>query len=212
MSTKRMIVVTMAVLALGAGVGMAGKKGSLQRPLGGKLGAAKTAAGKLGAGSRPAAPRRRFIAICRPDAQKLCQGVTPGDRRIATCLAEHQQELQPSCLRALQRARRVSATRKDCAADVSALCKEVIPGGGRILTCLRQNQDKVSAACKARFQKADQPAETADVAAVLDEAASEQVSDPAAEPIDQSVPIAEEAPVETPPVESPPAESPPAGQ
>ena len=34
---------------------------------------------------------------CRPEAQKLCNGVQPGGGRIMACLKQHESELSPQC-------------------------------------------------------------------------------------------------------------------
>lgn len=34
---------------------------------------------------------------CKPDAEKFCKGVAPGDGRIRSCLRARQSELNPAC-------------------------------------------------------------------------------------------------------------------
>ena len=36
-------------------------------------------------------------ASCRTDAEKLCQGVQPGEGRIVGCLKEHREEVSDTC-------------------------------------------------------------------------------------------------------------------
>lgn len=38
-----------------------------------------------------------FMAACKADAQKLCEGVQPGGGRVWRCLDEHKSELSPGC-------------------------------------------------------------------------------------------------------------------
>jgi len=40
---------------------------------------------------------------CRPDAQKYCKTVKPGDGRIVDCLIDHQKEISDDCYDALKK-------------------------------------------------------------------------------------------------------------
>ena len=54
---------------------------------------------------RPMLPRRALmiLAQCRPEQQRLCAGVPPGDGKILSCLAANAQQLSPTCYEALAR-------------------------------------------------------------------------------------------------------------
>ena len=40
---------------------------------------------------------KEFIDACKPDAEKFCKGVAPGQGRILRCLKEHEAQLSPVC-------------------------------------------------------------------------------------------------------------------
>ena len=87
-----------------------------------------------------------FAEACKPDAEKLCKGVQPGQGRIARCLAEHKDQLSPACRDKFTQAE----NRHPCLKDVERFCKGVQPGGGRIVECLKKHEAELSAECKAR--------------------------------------------------------------
>jgi hypothetical protein len=39
----------------------------------------------------------RVREVCKPDAEKFCKGIAPGDGRIRSCLRARQAELNPAC-------------------------------------------------------------------------------------------------------------------
>jgi len=86
-----------------------------------------------------------FAEACKPDAEKLCKGVQPGQGRIMRCLAEHKDQLSAGCREKVARAE----SRHPCMKDVETLCKGVEPGEGRVAQCLKQHEAELSAECKA---------------------------------------------------------------
>jgi hypothetical protein len=40
---------------------------------------------------------QEFSDACKPDAEKFCKGIRPGQGRILACLKSHQSELAPAC-------------------------------------------------------------------------------------------------------------------
>lgn len=88
---------------------------------------------------------QEFAEVCRADADKLCQGVQPGQGRIAGCLVDKKAQLSPGCRQAIEDGER----RQPCFADVQRLCKDVKPGEGRIAACMTANEARLSAECKA---------------------------------------------------------------
>ena len=45
-----------------------------------------------------------FSKDCKPDAEKFCKGIRPGQGRILACLKSHQAELAPACKAEFDRA------------------------------------------------------------------------------------------------------------
>lgn len=45
----------------------------------------------------------RVKEACKPDVEKFCQGVNPGEGRIAACLKSHDSELAPACRQVVDR-------------------------------------------------------------------------------------------------------------
>jgi hypothetical protein len=52
-------------------------------------------------GGQPSGAKHR---VCRADAEKLCQGVKPGEGRIIACLKESSSKLSPACAAKLAKA------------------------------------------------------------------------------------------------------------
>lgn len=84
-------------------------------------------------------------AACKPDAEKLCQGVQPGRGRVASCLKQHQDQLSGECREKIAEAQ----SRHPCMKDAERLCKGVQPGEGRIMQCLHEHEAELSAQCRA---------------------------------------------------------------
>lgn len=53
---------------------------------------------------------RAAMETCRPDVERLCPGVQPGDGRIMACMREHRREIGQPCRSALLTA---AAARED---------------------------------------------------------------------------------------------------
>lgn len=51
------------------------------------------------------APRSGRLAECRPDVEKLCQGVQPGRGRIASCLRQNESQVSAACKEAIAKSR-----------------------------------------------------------------------------------------------------------
>jgi chromosome segregation ATPase len=86
---------------------------------------------------------------CMDDARKLCQGIQPGQGRIAACLESHEAELSAAC-----KAKRAEFREEveACQADVQRLCPQTKPGPERS-ACMREHKDQVSAECRELFAK-----------------------------------------------------------
>jgi hypothetical protein len=47
---------------------------------------------------------QEFSDACKPDAEKFCKGIRPGQGRILACLKSHQSDLAPACAAEFNRA------------------------------------------------------------------------------------------------------------
>jgi len=98
------------------------------------------------------ARRERVKAACKPDAEKFCQGIQPGDGHLAACLKSHESELAPSCHEIVGKVEaRIHEVHEACKADAAKFCQETQPGGGRIRACLKSHEADLSEPCKAVF-------------------------------------------------------------
>lgn len=88
---------------------------------------------------------KELAKACKPDAQKLCQGIRPGKGRIASCLREHHDQLSGACSEKIAQ----SEKRHPCTKDMQRLCKGVQPGENRIMKCMKQHEAELSPECKA---------------------------------------------------------------
>jgi len=91
---------------------------------------------------------------CRDDAARLCQGVQPGEGRIAQCLKQHANELSPACKNNIAKMKEeIKEAKEACKGDAKKLCEGIKPGGGKIAQCLKQHESELSPACKAQMEK-----------------------------------------------------------
>jgi hypothetical protein len=111
---------------------------------------------KLAAGD---AKLENIKAACQPDAGKFCQGIKPGEGRIAACLKSHESELAPVCQKVVAKVKTaVREVHEACNGDVEKLCQGIRPGGGRILACLKSHEAELSGPCKTVFARKEKPA------------------------------------------------------
>jgi len=90
---------------------------------------------------------------CRPDVERLCKGVPPGEGRILECLKAHEAEISPACKEhakaKLQEVKtNIQNWQKACWQDAQRLCKDVPLGQGRLINCLQEHIEQVSPECK----------------------------------------------------------------
>jgi Cysteine rich repeat len=81
---------------------------------------------------------------CMQDAEKLCQGITPGGGRIGACLKSHKDQLSEACKSQIAGFREEAQA---CEDDIKRLCPGTKPGPERH-DCMMQHKDEVSPACK----------------------------------------------------------------
>ncbi len=86
---------------------------------------------------------------CRPEMDKFCKDVAPGQGRILKCLQEHDADLSAKCRAYVNTASQYVA----CLDDILRLCPGTEPGGARGMKCLRTHQGKLSAECKHELDK-----------------------------------------------------------
>ena len=90
---------------------------------------------------------------CAEDLKRYCARVTPGEGRVADCLAEHFREIRPSCRGAITAARNKFDGLVDaCRGDAEKLCKGIPYREGRVLTCLKNRQSDLGPACATAFK------------------------------------------------------------
>lgn len=94
----------------------------------------------------------RVREACKPDVEKFCKGISPGDGRIAACLKSHDSELAPACHQIVDKVESaIHEAREACNSDAGKFCQGIQPGGGRIRACLKSHKAELSEACKAVF-------------------------------------------------------------
>ena len=90
---------------------------------------------------------------CAEDLKSYCARVTPGEGRVADCLAEHFREIRPSCRGAITAARnKFDGLVEACRGDAEKLCQGIPYREGRVLTCLKNRQSNLGPACANAFK------------------------------------------------------------
>ena len=92
---------------------------------------------------------------CEKELKSYCQGVTPGEGRILSCLYAYGDKLSGQCEYALydaaaQLERFVQAltyVANECDADIDKFCASVQAGEGRILSCLDAQASNLQGRC-----------------------------------------------------------------
>jgi hypothetical protein len=102
------------------------------------IGAAAASAGDL-----PPGMADSVMNSCRPDYQRLCSFVVPGEGRAARCLLDHERELAPNCLMAIKIALAIEA----CMPDYRRYC-EGIPRGREAFNCLASQGGRLQPGCR----------------------------------------------------------------
>lgn len=84
---------------------------------------------------------------CRPDVDKFCKNVEPGEGRTLACLRVNRAALQPPCRKEELRLSIMAAAdirlrpklQKLCGAEIAVFCHDIKPGRGRVMQCLQEN-------------------------------------------------------------------------
>lgn len=93
---------------------------------------------------------------CSADMRTFCGAVTPGEGRLAFCLAAHEDKLSGKCYTAIMdvaidldiAASRLIRASDDCAPEINKLCGKVRDGQGRVAQCLIDNKAKLGPICR----------------------------------------------------------------
>jgi hypothetical protein len=95
------------------------------------------------AGDIPPGVADDVMNSCRPDIQRVCSYVVPGDGRATRCLLDHETQLSPPCLKAVKLAYATDA----CMPDYQRYCQGV-PRGPQVTQCLSQRMEVLRPACR----------------------------------------------------------------
>lgn len=95
------------------------------------------------------------LEACESDIESFCDRVTPGDGRVAMCLAAYEDQISTDCTMALYDAAAIIDAiteelvylAESCEADIDTFCADTVPGEGRILECLSAQADGLSEDC-----------------------------------------------------------------
>jgi hypothetical protein len=86
---------------------------------------------------------------CRPEMEKFCNDVAPGEGRVLKCLQQHDAELSQACRAYVNTASQYVA----CLDDLLRLRPHPQPRGARGMKCLRTHQGELSTECKNQLRK-----------------------------------------------------------
>ncbi len=98
-----------------------------------------------------------MLESCAKDIIKYCDGVTPGDGHIASCLYAREDQISDQCGDAFEDVgdlmdsmfSTITYALSTCAADIEKHCAGTKFGQGRLFTCLDENKANIGTQCKA---------------------------------------------------------------
>jgi hypothetical protein len=95
---------------------------------------------------------------CKPDIEKFCKDVKPGEGRILRCMKENHDNLSGECKQQMAEMKekmheKMTEAKEACKEDIEEFCKDVKPGGGRIMQCLKKHEEHISKKCQSAFEK-----------------------------------------------------------
>lgn len=119
------------------------------------LGAAALLLGVGSASAQESSIAEDVLNGCQTELETYCEGVTPGEGRILSCLYAYGDKLSGQCEYALYDAavrleRAVNAlsyVANECNADIDNFCAAVEMGEGRIAQCLSDHENELSQSC-----------------------------------------------------------------
>ena len=93
---------------------------------------------------------------CRTDLKKHCDGVEPGQSRIAVCLSVNKYDLSVECMSALEIAgKRMQASQsalskaaRDCRPEIAKQCPGIEPGRKNYIECFGKLNSSLSLDCQ----------------------------------------------------------------
>ncbi len=102
-----------------------------------------------------------MLESCAADIVKYCDGVTPGNGHIASCLYAREDQISNQCGDAFENVGDVMDTMfskiryalATCAEDIGKFCAGTKYGQGRLFTCLNATKDDLGAECKVVVDK-----------------------------------------------------------
>jgi hypothetical protein len=89
------------------------------------------------------------VRACVADIKKLCEGIQPGEGRIAGCVKEHFQDLSTPCQNFLAA---TAAAAKACTADVKQHCADARRPAAKVV-CLKSALVNLSDDCKSAISQ-----------------------------------------------------------
>ncbi|MCP4074320.1 MAG: hypothetical protein GY742_21745 [Hyphomicrobiales bacterium] len=98
-----------------------------------------------------------MLESCAEDIVKYCDGVTPGNGHIASCLYAREDQISDQCGNAFEDVGDVMDTMfstiryalATCAEDIGKFCAGTKFGQGRLFTCLNTKKAEIGGQCKA---------------------------------------------------------------
>ncbi len=85
---------------------------------------------------------------CKPDREKFCAGLKPGDGKLGACMKEHAAELSPECTAAREEAKEARKNlQANCKADADKFCADAIKEHAGIAKCLESHASELEQAC-----------------------------------------------------------------
>ena len=86
---------------------------------------------------------------CDQEANTLCQGITPGEGRLTSCITQNKARFTPQCkpevFGFLEQRRQFG---KSCRSDAKKYCAGTKPGRGQLLSCLALHKEQLSPGCQ----------------------------------------------------------------